>query len=92
MEIPKPETVKKTKPKEKESKEKKADETKAGVPKIRSYDYAAWDKFDVEAACEEVEKEAGTESDSAEEEVAPFNTAPAIISFNPDLTSTPNLT
>ena len=30
---------------------------KPGAGKISSYDYSAWDKFDVEAACEEVEKE-----------------------------------
>ena len=30
---------------------------KPGTGKISSYDYSAWDKFDVEAACEEVEKE-----------------------------------
>merc|ERR1719244_1001955 len=34
--------------------------------KISSYDYSAWDKFDVEAACEEVENE--VEEDSSEEE------------------------
>jgi len=40
--------------------------------KIKSYDYAAWDKFDVEAACEEVEKEkeqGDTEEDTEEEEL-----------------------
>ena len=38
------------------------------VGKIKSYDYAAWDKFDVEAACEEVEKGVAEEEGDDEEE------------------------
>jgi len=38
------------------------------VGKIKSYDYAAWDKFDVEAACEEVEKVAAEEKEEEDEE------------------------
>ena len=38
------------------------------VGKIKSYDYAAWDKFDVEAACEEVGKVAAEEKEEEDEE------------------------
>merc|ERR1712012_213334 len=38
-----------------------------GPVKIKGSDYAAWDKFDVEAACEEVEKDVEEEEDENEE-------------------------
>ena len=40
-----------------------------GPVKIKGSDYAAWDKFDVEAACEEVEKDIEEEVDEEDEEV-----------------------
>ena len=40
-----------------------------GPVKIKGSDYAAWDKFDVEAACEEVEKDVEEEEDEEDEEV-----------------------
>merc|ERR1712013_241273 len=39
-----------------------------GSVKIKGSDYAAWDKFDVEAACEEVEKDVEEEEDEEEDE------------------------
>jgi len=39
-----------------------------GPVKIKGSDYAAWDKFDVEAACEEVEKDIEEEVDEEEDE------------------------
>ena len=39
----------------------------SGPVKIKGSDYAAWDKFDVEAACEEVEKEEEEEETEDEE-------------------------
>ena len=39
-----------------------------GPVKIKGSDYAAWDKFDVEAACEEVEKDIEEEEDEEEDE------------------------
>ena len=41
----------------------------SGPVKIKGSDYAAWDKFDIEAACEEVEKEEEDEGDTGDEEV-----------------------
>ena len=40
----------------------------SGPVKIKGSDYAAWDKFDIEAACEEVEKE-DKEEETEDEEV-----------------------
>ena len=40
----------------------------SGPVKIKGSDYAAWDKFDIEAACEEVEKEDGEEEVETEDE------------------------
>lgn len=57
------------KPKKDHTKTEKLNPTGAG--KIKAYDYAAWDKFDVEAACEETEKDHKSEEsdeDLSEEE------------------------
>ena len=40
----------------------------SGPVKIKGSDYAAWDKFDVEAACEEVEKEEEGEDETEDDE------------------------
>ena len=40
----------------------------SGPVKIKGSDYAAWDKFDIEAACEEVEKEEEGENETEEDE------------------------
>jgi len=52
------------KPQKEDKKEKKASDAK-----LKSCDYASWDKFDVEAACEEIEKEVEDDEGSDEEEM-----------------------